>query len=310
MSEKHDNNNNVRRFSRRDQKDKLVKPSSLFPVDDDNEPIETFDFDIDNLYLPDTNSEALAMLSSLHDEVKAPVITPQADRYPPIAPAVSPQKKSVKQQSASQQKQRRSIGYNFLTLLLVVCTILTIIWFGILWDNPQSALNPLPPATPFVIVTVLPNNAAVQDIDPSQPTPDADGQIFVVITDTPAPTAIGTESPFTFVTSPVLYAPNSNELGCNWWSIAGTVSDFDNNPISGYRISVTGNGIDETVFSGASQAFGAGGYELPLVGTPQEALFTVQLLTAQDVPLSDEISVTTRSDCDGNVTVINFIQNR
>lgn len=312
MSE--ENDKSIRRFGRRNQKDKLIKPDSLFPIeDDDSEPLETFDFDIDSLDLPDTDSEALKMLSSLHDEVKAPVITPQAERYPPIAPVAPTEQKQAQQLSTqtAQKKQGGSIAYNLLTFILFLGTILTIIWFAIVWDNPQSVLNPLPPETPFIVVTVLPDDvSAVIVDDPSQPTPDADGQIFVVITDTPAPTIVGTESPFPFVASPVLYAPNSNELGCNWWSIAGTVTDLDGNPVSGYRIRVMGDDVNETVFSGASQAFGAGGYELPLVGTPQEAVFTVQLLTAQDVPLTEETTITTRSDCDGNVTVINFIQNR
>jgi len=311
MSEK--DNKNIRRFGRRDRKDKLQKPESLFPVEDDSAesedsspPGSPVNFDMDSLNLPDTDLEALNMLSALGDEVRAPVITPQEERYPPLAPVDRP----VSQQSESEsppQKRPDHLLYNFMTLIFILATIANIAWFVIVWDNPQSTLNPLPPATQFIEVTATPGSPDTAIIDA---TPDESGQIFVVITDTPVPTAISTESPHPFITSPVLYAPNSNELGCNWWSIAGTVTDLDGNPISGYRIRVIGDDVNETVFSGASQAFGDGGYELPLIGTPRQVAFVVQLFSPQDAPLSDEISVSTRADCESNVAILNFIQNR
>ena len=308
---------NVRRFGRRNQKNKLEKPSSLFPVDE-SDFVPDFDrekanFDFDKLNLPDNDAEALAMLSSLRDEVKAPVITPKAERYPPIAPKDRPQPKKVENTSAkvavAPPNRGKNIFYNFLTLFFIGATCALVFWFVQVWNDPQSILNPLPPDTPFVVITADPNtvqNDAVQ-VDA---TPDESGQIFVVITDTPVPTVDATESPFPFIAEPILYVPNSNELGCNWWSIAGTVTDFNGEPLSGYRIRIIGEELTEAVFSGASQAFGEGGYELPLIGTPREAAFVVQLFSAQDAPLSEEVFVSTRADCDGNVTLVNFVQNR
>jgi hypothetical protein len=130
-----------------------------------------------------------------------------------------------------------------------------------------------------------------------------------VITETPSLIS-ATESPYPFIAQEILYAPNSNDLGCNWWSIAGTVRDSSGAALNGYRIRVSGAGLNESVFSGASQGFGAGGFELPLVGAPGEEDFTVQLFSAQDAPLSELINVTTRADCDANVTIVNFVQNR
>lgn len=307
---------NVRRFGRRDQKNRLEKPSNLFPVDE-SDFVEDFkadkvDFDFDSLDLPDNDAEALQMLSSLRDEVKAPVITPQAERYPPIAPTSRKQtSKSVpKQKVVAPQNKVKNAFYNLLTLIFIGATCALVFWFVQVWNEPQSALNPFPPPTPFVVITANPNSDNNTGAIEIAATPDESGQIFVVITDTPMPTVDATASPFPFINQPVLYAPNSNELGCNWWSIAGTVTDLNGNPLSGYRIRITGEDVSEAVFSGASQAFGAGGYELPLIGTPQEAAFVVQLFSAQDAPLSDEIFVSTRADCDGNVTLVNFIQNR
>lgn len=305
MSEK--DQKNVQRFGRRNQKDKLAKPDSLFPVEDESP--EQLDFDINALNLPDTDSEALEMLSSLQDEVKAPVITPQAERYPPLAPLDHPARQASSQaESPAPEKEKGAWLYNLLTIIFSLGTVATIAWFAIVWTNPLSPLNPLPPETPFVEVVVTSDRPQIPAT--IHATPDDSGQIFVVITDTPVPTAIGTESPYPFIAESVLYAANSNDLGCNWWSIAGTVNDSGGNPLSGYRIHVTGDNLDEAVFSGASQAFGDGGYELPLVGTPREDLFTVQLFSPQDVPLSEEITVTTRADCESNVTILNFVGNR
>ncbi|MEO1287937.1 MAG: hypothetical protein AAFV93_09215, partial [Chloroflexota bacterium] len=276
--------NNIRRFGRKNQKDRLPKTGSLFPLEEDDliesdERVEASDeteappseFDINSLNLPDTDTEALAMLSSLRDEVKAPVITPNVERYPPVAPVTPPTEISSESKVVviNETPPLLAFVYNMFSILFLIATALVFVWFAFVWDDPQSVWNPFPPPTPFVVATVLPNQANI-DAE-TLPTPDAEGQIFVVITDTPVPTEASSPSPFPFVSNPVLYVPNTNELGCNWWSIAGTVTDLDSNPIAGYRIKIIGEDVDETVFSGASQAFGAGGFELPLIGTPQEA---------------------------------------
>ncbi|GAB5491120.1 MAG: hypothetical protein Phog2KO_13350 [Phototrophicaceae bacterium] len=286
---------------------KAPTPKPAKPTPKETPPPKKVDFDFNSLNIPDDNAEVLDMLSSLHDEVKAPVITPQEDRYPPTAPTNRPKKTQAKQTVAPTRNSARNTFYNLMTLIVLIATCALIYWFVQVWNDPQSALNPLSPATPFVMITADPNTIVDTEI---QATPDDAGQIFVVITDTPMPTASATDSPFAFITEPILYAPNTNDLACNWWSIAGTVSDLEGNPLTGYRVQIIGEDVSETVFSGASQAFGAGGYELPLIGTPREAAFVVQLFSAQEAPLSEEIFVSTRADCDANVTVVNFIQNR
>lgn len=349
MSE--NNENNIQRFGRGNQKKKLQKPKSLFPVDEADalddampeNPIlplgkseksakkevskpkkakpkakkpsppkavpipEKVDFDFNSLNLPDNDAEAIEMLSSLRDEVKAPVITPQEERYPPIAPTNHPKKAKAQKAGAPPQNRVKNVFYNLLTFIFLLATCGLIYWFFQVWEDPQSALNPLAPPTPFVVITAESNTDTALEV---QATPDESGQIFVVITDTPMPTTSATESPFAFITQPVFYASNSNDLGCNWWSIAGTVTDLEGNPLTGYRVRIIGEEVSETVFSGASQAFGAGGYELPLIGTPREASFSIQLLSAEEAPLSEEIFIATRADCEANVTLVNFIQNR
>jgi hypothetical protein len=299
MSEQNDKN--LRRMGRREQKDRLQSPDSLFPKDD-----AASDFDFSNLAYPDRDAEALEMLSSLQGEVKAPKITPPEERYPPLRPVAEKPRQSKAAAAPSTEPQKSKNGfYNLMTFVLFVGIVLFIAWFAQVWIDPQSFLNPLPPATPFIEVTATPSSAQTT-VDA---TPDDSGQIFVVITETPALIA-PTDSPYPFIVQEILYAPNSNDLACNWWSIAGTVRDIEGAALNGYRIRVSGAGLNESVFSGASQSFGAGGFELPLVGTPREEEFTVQLFSAQDAPLSEVVNVTSRADCDANVTIVNFVQNR
>lgn len=303
----------VRRFGKQNRKNEIKHSGSLFPVDDDStRENQTQSLDLDQLALPDRDAEALQSLSALQGEVKSPIITPEAERYPPLAPSIPSEPTEPIQAIAHQHQhdielEKKVRRYNRITFFMVTGTILMSIWFALVWVDPQGLWNPLPPPTPYLIVTATPQGF----VESIPPTPDADGNIFVVITDTPAPVIASTDSPYPFIINqPILYAPNTNSLGCNWWSIAGAVTDQTGSALNGYRIRVTGDGVDETVFSGAAITFGAGGFELPLIGTPQASTFDIQLFSPQDAPLSEAFSITTRADCDGNVTIVNFIQNR
>lgn len=174
---------------------------------------------------------------------------------------------------------------------------------GIITANPNTPLNPFPPFTPLPIVitaTFLP------------PTETPLGTAAPTATFTPLALDAGSsgQSNFSFALAnpQPIYAPNANEKGCNWSSIAGTVTDATGTALDGYRVRITGNGLDETVFSGATLTFGAGGFELFLTGAPQSQTYTVQLLDPQSKPLSTAYNVTTQASCDQNVAVLQFIQ--
>ena len=316
--------NSVQRFGRGNRKDRLTQTGSLFPMEEsapaeepsqaasqpDNAPLP--ELDLETLSLPDTDRDALESLSKLsRDDVRAPIITPQAERYPPLDPAAEiepeiplPDPAKIAAQKA---RKRRNLRNNMITVLAWFGIVSFVTWTILVWTNPQSALNPLPPETPFVVITATPGAA----VNPLTPTVNAEGQIFVVATEAATATLAPTDSPYPFIVpDAVLHVPNGNDLGCNWWSIAGTVSDKDGQAVNGYRVRVTGDGVDETVFSGTIQTFGAGGFELPLIGTPQVAEFMVQLFSPQDAPLSPPVMVTTQADCDANVAIVNFVQNR
>lgn len=276
----------VRRFGRKDRKRSLDPRGPLFPLEDDI-PAEPAADDISDLPEPDLSEPVLAQLVEPPPVVQPPPIRTQAKRN--VGPS----------QPASGGKH---IVANLLTIVFLMGTIGMGVLIAVITKDPYTPLNPFPPFTPLPIVitaTFLP------------PTATAEGTAAPTATFTPialdaAPAA---ETAFTFALVPAqpIYAPNANTEGCNWSSIAGTVTSGSGTALDGYRIHISGNGLDETVFSGAALTFGAGGFELFINGTPQEQTFTVQLLDPQREPLSPEYSVTTRAGCDENVAVLSFV---
>jgi len=107
----------------------------------------------------------------------------------------------------------------------------------------------------------------------------------------------------------VIYIANGSERGgCNWSSIAGSVTGLQGETLNGYGVHVTGDGVDSTVFSGTAAAYGPGGYELPLNGAPKQAQYTVQLVNPASEPVSEAYPVATHDQCDQNIAVVSFIQ--
>jgi hypothetical protein len=281
-------NGGVRRFGRRDRKRSLDPRGPLFPPEDLTE---------------ETN------LPAEMDEQEPPV---EADAFeipePPVEVLNTPVIQEPKSKPASKPvqtapRQPKHILANLLTILFLLGTVGMAALVVTIAQNPYTPLNPFPPFTPLPIVitaTFLP------------PTALPTGTIAPTATFTPlAVDASGTlQAVFSFKLAheqPV-YAPNANEKGCNWSSIGGTVTDAQGGALDGYRVHVTGNNLNETVFSGAALTFGAGGFELFLTGTPQAQTYSVQLLDPQSKPLSPVYSVATKESCDQNVAVLQFVQ--
>ncbi len=302
-----ENEKRVRRVRREDRKDTLPRSELSFPMDNETGS-ESPGFDLDALPLSD-DAEDLSALTNLSDqEFRPPVITPREDRLPLLTRPEdrTPEPPSAPAESAP-AKPKRAWFYNLLTLLFLLLTVAAIAWIALVWVDPQGQLNPFAPPTRIVFITATPPGY----VESTLPTADSSGQIIIVATETPQASSAPTQSLYPFaVQQPVFYVANENDLGCNWWSIAGIVTAADGSALDGYRIRIIGAGVDEVVFSGAALSIGAGGYELPLIGAPQEADFVVQLFSPQEAPLSEPITVTTRADCDGNVTIVNFEQVR
>ncbi|MCC7449245.1 MAG: hypothetical protein IT324_17630 [Anaerolineae bacterium] len=235
-----------------------------------------------------------------------------------------------------------------ITAIFLLLTILSVSITILLLANPRSPLNPLPyPTFPPVLVLAspLPTDTPTYTPTPEPPTPTPLATYTFTPTATYTPTAtptvtntpvVGgasaaaasptqglaavtagptlppyTQSPFPFTTKPIRYQANTTKDGCQWQSIAGTVVDLEGKPIKGLAIRVAGsNGnIDEVHYSGTESRFGDSGFEVFLGPVPREDRYTVQLLGRTGAPISDTITVDTRSSCNENVAVIGFVQN-
>jgi len=288
-----ENKPKTERISRKNRKDKIEVDHSRFMPPDDLP-------DLTEVDIPDLDDDALKLLQSTDGIMRPLEITPQEERYPPL-PAnmdAKPRQRAV-QPAPSYRRPRHSRRNNFLTFLFLLLTIGVIGFYALLWVDPQTPLNVLAPPTPFQIVTATidPNPAFVPTTEPQL----AEGEP----TFTPQPADL---FPFAVAPNGVVYVSNQNGRECNWSSIAGAVNNANNEPLPGFGVKVSGEGVGATVFSGTNKAFGEAGYELNLGGAPMASTFTVQLVTTGGAPLSDTLTVTTRDDCNQNVVIVNFVQ--
>ncbi len=210
--------------------------------------------------------------------------------------------------------------------MLASCGLIT--YFGLLWQNPYSSLNPLAPPTPLPLVitatytpTLTPTPAPT--LTPSQtytpsPIPSLAPSLtftpiflegFSTPQGTPIPPDEQGDFPFTLQHGRVIYITNPGARGaCNWSSIAGSVMNYDGSALNGYGVRVVGEGLDETVATGSAPGFGPGGFEVSLGSVARDAQFIAQLLDPAGAPASPVYTVETLADCDYNIAVLRFVE--
>lgn len=102
------------------------------------------------------------------------------------------------------------------------------------------------------------------------------------------------------------------DLGCNWMGIGGQVFDFDNQPVTGLIVRMSGTldgrPADQLTMTGVMPAIGAGGYEFKLADRPIESTLTlnIQLFDQTGFPISDPVSFVTYENCEQNLILLNF----
>jgi hypothetical protein len=289
----------VRRVGRRDRKSRLVVTRDLFPPEQETAPADRPVAEVSAVQAP-------PVVEDTHAPFRRPVAAPPEERFPPVAVPLPeedvapvsaiPLRPERAPSSLRRHLPRGDWRHNLISGVFLAGSLLMCAYYTLLWQFPYSRLNLLPPPTPFVVITATP--------DPFSAAP-VGGQ---TLTD---------EAPigFAFMLSPqgVIYEANANDRGCDWLSIAGTVTDLAGQPLDGYGVQVidlqAGTPIGR-VFSGASQTFGAGGYEMPLGGAPVIGQYSVQLFSAAGAPVSEVIPVVTSDRCDQNVARVNFVQAR
>lgn len=283
----------VRRFGRKDSKRRLDPRGPLIPPDwdDGDDDAETV---LGEAIQPPAAPPA--------PEMPAPRAV-DAERFPPLAPSPVEPAPPPRPGPGRAPRRRSPCLYNFLTVVFLLATLAAIALIAIITVNPYSPLNPFPPFTPLpIFITTTPLPPTATDL----PTPEPSA------TFTPLPLeALATAAPafpFTVANDGALFMPNTNSEGCNWSSIAGSVTDASGAGLNGYGVRIAGGGLDETVFSGAAPIFGPGGFELFLNGVPLEQTYTVQLLDEAGAPASPAVSVTTRANCQQNVAILSFVK--
>jgi hypothetical protein len=292
-----------RRLGRKTRKSEIKSTGELFPKEDDDSrymrPSSEDDAPLPDLSaLDDSSQQDVDFLATLPSGLIAkPIhITPDEQRYPPIAPPkpkAPPKPAPIPIEAVVPAKESHALRYNLITLVALLASGLVLVWFSVVWENPQSMLNPLAPPIQFVQITATFLPATPMSIMAS----DA----------TSVPTI---ESLFPFgLSGNVLYTPNNNGRECEWASIAGTVNAQDGSALNGYRVRVTGEGIETTVFSGGALTFGAGGFEFPLGDTPIAKSLDVQLFSPQGAPLSQVFNVQAVAECERNVIILTFREN-
>lgn len=302
MSEQDENLPEYRRISRRDRKRKIEVRGSLFPPEDDTRfaPPELQE-------TAEETTEAPPVTEEWVEEAPKP-LQPVAGRFPEIAAEAAPRPRSAPKAAKPVPRPRSTLLPNILTVIFTLATIAACGIFALIFANPYTPLNPFPPFTPVPILvsaTFLPPTAAPPPTATAPPTAEP------TATFTPLPPeALAPRSDFAFVVlnDGAIPAPNGNGEGCNWSSIAGTVTDAQGEALDGYSVRIIGEGIDQTVFTGSAETFGPGGFELFLNGTPQEGSYTVQLIDPEGIALSAEIPVTTQATCEGNVSILSFTE--
>jgi hypothetical protein len=213
--------------------------------------------------------------------------------------------------------------------------------FGLIFVNPQSALNPFPPATLPAVLELPTITPTARVVLPATWTPLPTIQATATSTPRPTWTPLPSETPFSLFTpastpettepatggfafeiapgSPVAISSLTfkPEEGCNWMGVAGQVLDMSNAPIStGVIIQLSGvlggQFKDIPSLTGVARQYGPAGYEISLADKPVASNKTlwVQLLDQAGVPLSDKIYFATFDDCEKNLIFINFKQVR
>lgn len=99
--------------------------------------------------------------------------------------------------------------------------------------------------------------------------------------------------------------------GCNWLGVGGQVFDQAGSPLSGLMIKVSGTldgrQVLQYVYTGSSQALGAGGYHLKLADRPiSSQSLKIQLLDPVGRPLSLPLVFRTYATCQQNLLIINL----
>ncbi len=245
--------------------------------------------------------------------------------------------KMISGKQVSKEKKTGGGGFwNFLTLLAILGIILVVVWFALVFRNPNSSVNPFPPPT-LPAQIVLPTQTPTQPALPPTWTPVVTATEVPTFTPVPTktatlsateivakgPTPTATEAPVSLYVfdldgtpagfdASVLYP----ERDCQWLGVGGQVLDMKNHPVIGITVQIGGtlgtDVIDQTSLTGLALKYGDAGYEFDIARQPVATTQTmwVRLIDQARLPLSPKVIFDTYPECQRNLIIINFRQVR
>lgn len=231
-------------------------------------------------------------------------------------------------------RTQSSLGiWDFLTLGVLALTACLAGYFALIFVNPNSSLNLLPPGGRVAPTTTpTPAPATLPPTWTASPTLEATPTNTLIPTWTPFPT----NTPFSLVPPTRTPKPTSTpkapftaisvqqvdstiihpDFACNWAGVGGTVVDANNSPVIGMvvvlRGSLNGKTVDLTTVTGVNKEYGSSGFEFVIGNAPVASNKTlyVQLVDLSGLPLSDKVEITTSADCTKNLVLVKFKKTR
>lgn len=216
---------------------------------------------------------------------------------------------------------------NVLSGILVTGTLVVGLIFAVIFINPQTPINPLPPTTlPVLVLTWTPSPTPRPVLPPTwtatiqptaEPTETPQPTDTPLPTDTPVPTAdLESGTTFDIQEGSPSYEANTfhSEAGCSWLGVGGQIFDSAGEPVPGILVEAGGQlgeiDISALTLSGTASNYGEAGYELALHNAPVDSNGTlwIQLLDQANLPLSEKIYLQTYDSCDSNLIRVNFVQ--
>jgi hypothetical protein len=224
--------------------------------------------------------------------------------------------------------------WDILSILVIIITFCLAGYFLLVFVNPYSGLNPLPPpayllGTPTATITPiqpLPTWTSTATIEPTATitiaptwTPVETNTPFSLVTPskTPKPSATPKVTyPFTVTTTSIESTIIHPEAGCNWLGVGGEATDLNNSPVLYLVVRMGGmlNGktLDpnlHTTVTGIAPQYGRAGFEFVLGDAPaasEKNGLWIQLLDQGGLPLSDKTYFSTFNDCKKNLILVRF----
>jgi hypothetical protein len=227
--------------------------------------------------------------------------------------------------------------WNITTVIILAAAVIVLIVYGVIYQYPQTRLNPYPPPT-MPVALILPtypstSTEVVQTATPEQSRTatlaEADAksptETLVPATSTPFfETATSTETqsvsslyPYIVRAPPAALAAsdlNPDRQNCDWMGVAGQIKDLQDRPVKGILIQLggvlDGNRYSQIQMSGTAINYGQAGYEFTILDDgsliSSKGKLYVLLLDQQYIPLSKRVYFDTYDDCEKNLTIIHF----